>query len=124
MPHSIYAGDEGAFIELRLWGKVNVAEVFLAIEDLLNHREFEAAADHLIDCSDANIVGLTPRIMLAIREITRSTRGGRRALIVPPGPIPTMIALYLRLRGNDARIRVFKSRNEAFLWFGRTPIQK
>ena len=107
------------FIEVSLSERVSVADLLIGLRDLIENREFEPDYDQLIDCSKTEIVGLSPKIMMAIRDITSSARGGRRALIVPSGPLPTMISFFLRLRGDNAKVRAFKSREEGFLWLGR-----
>ncbi len=102
--------------------RVSVTDLLIGLRELIDHRDFDADYDQLIDCSKTQIVGLSPKIMLAIRDITSSARGGRRALIVPARPLPTMISFFLRLRGNHAKVRAFKSREEGFRWLGRTPV--
>lgn len=119
MPFSLRFDVADELIEVTMSKKVTVTDLLSGLGDLLDHRDFDPGYDQLIDCSKTQIVGLTPKIIIAIRDITSSARGGRRAIIVPPGPLPTLVSFFLRLRGDDAKVRAFKSREEGFLWLGR-----
>ena len=118
-PSTVEFDQRARMISWTMAGQLRFSAVVEQLVSLVEHEDFDRSYGILVDTGGATFEGLRPSHMVTILDATRESCGGRRAIVLADTSLGKIADFFMRLRGNDGRVRLFKSRDDALNWLAK-----